>query len=305
MTPLLQYRDTLENIYRKYDYWLIPLCKAIVSLIIFFMVGSHLGSAGLVRNPLVLLAAALLCSFLPWTGITVCAAMFMLGGLYKISLEFTAVTLVIFLIAALLQTTFQAKHAILIVLVPLAFILHIPYVIPVAAGLSLGFISIIPTTIGVMMYYYLTYAAANASTLTKAGDMTEMAAQYADIFVSFFNNHAMIVAALAFILAILVVYVISSLQINYAWEIAASAGLITVFAVELARFQYIKAAFHPVNALGSLLISALILALYVLTFHGADYQRTERVKFEDDDYFYYVKAVPKLKASKHDTVTKS
>ena len=104
-------------------------------------------------------------------------------------------------------------------------------------------------------------------------------------------------------LAILVVHVISSLQINYAWEIAAAAGLITIFAIELAGFNYIKDAFHPVNALGSILVSAVILALYVLTFHGADYQRTERVKFEDDDYFYYVKAVPKLKASEHDTVT--
>jgi len=28
-----------------------------------------------------------------------------------------------------------------------------------------------------------------------------------------------------------------------------------------------------------------------------DYQRTELLQFEDDDYYYYVKAVPKLSVS--------
>ena len=29
-------------------------------------------------------------------------------------------------------------------------------------------------------------------------------------------------------------------------------------------------------------------------FMGLDYSRTEKVQFEDDDYYYYVKAVPKM-----------
>ena len=29
-----------------------------------------------------------------------------------------------------------------------------------------------------------------------------------------------------------------------------------------------------------------------------DYQHTERVQFEDDDYYYYVKAVPKIDSEK-------
>ena len=41
-------------------------------------------------------------------------------------------------------------------------------------------------------------------------------------------------------------------------------------------------------------VSALIaFALKFLFFH-VDYMRTERVQFEDDEYYYYVKAVPKI-----------
>ena len=39
----------------------------------------------------------------------------------------------------------------------------------------------------------------------------------------------------------------------------------------------------------SLLISFVIQFLFM----NLDYARTERVQFEDDDYYYYVKAVPK------------
>ena len=43
-------------------------------------------------------------------------------------------------------------------------------------------------------------------------------------------------------------------------------------------------------------IIAVPLALLVaFLFMGLDYSRTEKVQFEDEDYYYYVKAVPKMK----------
>ena len=41
------------------------------------------------------------------------------------------------------------------------------------------------------------------------------------------------------------------------------------------------------------IISLLIGFLIQFLFMNLDYARTERVQFEDDDYYYYVKAVPK------------
>ena len=45
-----------------------------------------------------------------------------------------------------------------------------------------------------------------------------------------------------------------------------------------------------------LIISYVLAFLYVQVFFSADYSRTERIRYEDDDYYYYVKAVPKIKA---------
>ena len=48
-----------------------------------------------------------------------------------------------------------------------------------------------------------------------------------------------------------------------------------------------------VRLTGGCAASVLILLVLQFFFFNLDYSRTERVQFEDDEYYYYVKAVPK------------
>jgi hypothetical protein len=41
-------------------------------------------------------------------------------------------------------------------------------------------------------------------------------------------------------------------------------------------------------------ISALLMLVVEFFAFNLDYSRTEKVQFEDDEYYYYVKAVPKV-----------
>ena len=45
--------------------------------------------------------------------------------------------------------------------------------------------------------------------------------------------------------------------------------------------------------LGSILCALIALVMQFFQFN-LDYARTEKVQFEDDEYYYYVKAVPKM-----------
>lgn len=47
-------------------------------------------------------------------------------------------------------------------------------------------------------------------------------------------------------------------------------------------------------------VAVLIALLIQFLFFNLDYSRTERLQFEDDEYFYYVKAVPKALVSGSD-----
>ena len=53
------------------------------------------------------------------------------------------------------------------------------------------------------------------------------------------------------------------------------------------------------------MIISILLSLVVQFFaHNVDYSRTEYVQFEDEEYYYYVKAVPKNSVAKSKVTVK-
>ena len=52
------------------------------------------------------------------------------------------------------------------------------------------------------------------------------------------------------------------------------------------------------------LVSGVIAAILDFFIFAVDYNRTEYVQFEDDDYYYYVKAVPKIAVTAPDKQVK-
>ena len=225
------------------------------------------------------------------------SAVFVLGNAYGTSMELALLAAFILLLMALAQSAFRAGNAILIVLVPLLFYLHVPYVLPVIAGLSLGLMSIVPVSIGVMMYYFIEYISENASKLSvSTKDPMEMASQYASIFQGYFQNRTMIVSIMAFAICIVLVFILHQMVFSYNWGVAVIVGLLSILVVSAIGTARLGATFSFSTALIGVILSGILALLYALAFHGADYKGTERLRFEDDDYFYFVKAIPKLKS---------
>ena len=293
----MEMKEELQKFYVKNEYWATPVLKAITAFVCFFMIKLRIGSDTMFGSPLIAIAAAALCSFLPWTAITAMAAFFVLGNAYGTSTAFALMAAFILLLMALVQSAFRAGNAVLIVLVPLFFYLHVPYVLPIIAGLSLGLMSIVPVSIGVMMYYFIEYIAENADSLSvSTKDPMEMANQYAAIFQGYFQNRAMIVSVMAFAICILLVFILHQMAFSYNWTVAVAVGLFSIPVVSAIGSARLAASFSFGAALIGTILSGIFAFLYALAFHGVDYKGTERLRFEDDDYFYFVKAIPKLKS---------
>ena len=107
------------------------------------------------------------------------------------------------------------------------------------------------------------------------------------------SNREMQVEVAAFAITILVVYIIRRLPVDHCWTIAMITGMlidIVVILVGDLRFETrISIAGLIVGSIVALIV-AIILKFFIF---NVDYSRTERVQFEDDEYYYYVKAVPK------------
>ncbi len=104
----------------------------------------------------------------------------------------------------------------------------------------------------------------------------------------------MIAMIITFAATIIVVYLIRRLKFNFAWQVALGAGIIVCFVTLLVSSSVLDADVGIGGAILSLFVSALIVLVLQFFIFNVDYSRAEYVQFEDDEYYYYVKAVPKI-----------
>ncbi|MGN0402317.1 MAG: hypothetical protein ACI4HQ_08670 [Acetatifactor sp.] len=293
MTELLEIKERIKNLYSKYEVFILPVVKFLLAFIVLNMLNGKMGYMTKLDNIAIVLIVALMCSFLPNGCIVLFGVLFSLLHMYALSLEAAVVGLCVYMVVFLLVFRLGAGDTILVVLTPLLCAMKIPYVIPVVAGLFCTPASALPVGCGVVVYYLLRTVVAGSSTINAMED-TEFSAKLRLLIDGIIRDKAMMVTIASFAITILVVYLIRRMSIDYAWSIAMIAGAMTDIVILL-----IGDLIYDTNISlgGALLGSILAVAVAkVLEFfaRGLDYRRTEKVQFEDDEYYYYVKAVPKM-----------
>ena len=293
MTVLLEIRDKMKMIYGKYEAFIFPAVKFLIAFVVLLTLNSKMGYMTKLDNIAIVLIVALMCSFLPTGCILLIAALISLLHMYALSMEVAIVGVCFYLIMYLVFFRFSPKESVLVLLTPLLFSVKIPYVIPLAAGLMCAPASIVSVGCGVVVHYLLQaviISAPNIKTMTDA----ETTVKIRMIVDSLLGNKEMLVVIAAFSVTIIVVYFLRRLSVNYAWTIAMIAGaMVNIVILLMGDLLYdINISVFGILA-GSIL--ALLVAKVIEFFRFCvDYSRTEKVQYEDDEYYYYVKAVPKM-----------
>ena len=99
---------------------------------------------------------------------------------------------------------------------------------------------------------------------------------------------------------IIVVYIIRRQKIDHSWKIAIIIGSITEFLILVVGQIALKADFNIVLIIVGVILGAAVSYICNIVFFALDYNRTEYVQYEDDEYYYYVKAVPKINVASAD-----
>mgnify|MGYP007123087440 CR=1 FL=1 len=297
MTGLLVAKQILMTLYSKYEVYITPLLKFLLALISLLLINSRMGYMDSIDRMTVVLIVSLMCSFMPMNFIVIMAVLFVMLHLYAFNLECTIVVGVGFLLMFLLYLRFSPKDTLVVLLMPVCFLLRIPYVIPLAMGLIGTPVSAVSIACGVIAYYMLHFVTQNVSAILAMAD-EGMTVRFKYVVDGILNNREMVITIVAFAVTVILVYLIRRLSIDYAWTIAMAAGVvvnITVVLVGDLMFDTNVALLEVV--LGNILslLIAVILQFFVF---NVDYSRTEKVQFEDDEYYYYVKAVPKISVSR-------
>ena len=297
MTTLLVAKQYMKLFYSKYEIYITPFLKFMLAFISLRLINSHLGYRTGINRLTIVLIVALMCSFMPTNFIVVMSALFILLHLYAFSLECTIVIGVVFLLMFLLYFRFSPKDTAVVVLTPICFILKIPYVIPISMGLIGTPASAVSVACGIVVHYMLRYVTEN-DTLLRGMTEEETVAKFRIVIDGILNNKEMVVTIVAFAITLILVYILRRLSIDYAWTIAMVAGaFVNIMVILIGDLMFDTKVSLGGAIIGTIISFLLVEVLQFFVFH-VDYSRTEKVQFEDDEYYYYVKAVPKVNVTR-------
>lgn len=306
MTKLLEIKDKLVRLYSRYESYLHPVVKFALAFALFQMINGSIGYMERISTLPVALVLSLVCAILPNYAMIWLSAIVVLLDMYALSLEVALTTLVLFAVIFLIYFRFAPKDGIAAVLTPICFKLHIPYVMPLGCGLLREAYSVLAVVCGTIVYYFLNGIASNAPALMSAAD-EEKGASASKFNISvgqLLNNKEMFLVIAIFVVTAVVVYLVRRLDVEHAWTLAIISGVLIELAGIFVGYLVLNITGKTLWLLiGSLLSMGIGFVLQFL-FMNLDYARTERVQFEDDDYYYYVKAVPKKMVASRDVRVK-
>ena len=303
MDNLFVLRGKLQEIYARHSRIFDKLFQFVLALAVFYLINNNIGFMKILTQPTVTLALAVICTFFPLLITLIAAAALILCHMYGASLGMLLVTGMLFFVMFVFYLRLSPKMAVIVLLTPVAFMVGIPYVMPIACALVSGPATMIAIICGTVVHYMIQYVKKAAPALQgeeAASLMTQITAYVKQVF----QNRQMWIVIVAFIICFLVVYVIRRQALDHAWKIAIAAGtvvnIVVIAAGNIAMGTHTEYASLIVGSIFAILVG-MILEFF---FFSVDYLKSENMQFEDDEYYYYVKAVPKLAVSTQEKTIK-
>ncbi len=294
MVELLELKAKLASIYGKYDAYITPLLRFLLSLATFLLINANIGYMEQISNLPVALILSAVCSIMPVNILITLAAVVVLLNLYALSMAVCLVGLILFALVYVVYFRFSPKYGYNAVLTPVCFKLGIPYIIPVGSGLLGELYTAVSVVCGTVVYFFLKGVHENEATLSDtveaAGSITS---KIAIALNQFLGNKEMYLVAAVLAITTIIVYLVRKMDIDNVWTVAWVSGILFETIALIAGYMLlgIKGKMFGI-ILGGIVSCGLAFVLQFL-FFNMDYTRTERLQFEDDEYYYYVKAVPK------------
>lgn len=302
-TGIYGLRENLIQLYKRQEFLLQSVFRFAVSLAVLLLLRAHLGahiSTGSALNSSLLnVIIALICSMLPPGFSAGILGLVLLLDLYKLSLEAAAIGAAIILVCLLVYFRFAPRDTMIMLLMPVAYALNLHYLVPILAGLLFGPGAVVPVIFGLLFSRYVLLVEGNLPALAGAGGGESIVGEqlitnFRSLVDGTVHDKLLISLAVAFVITVIAVCFIRRLAIVNAWHVAITAGCIIELVILLLCDMRLGTGIDLAYVFVGIVFSFVLAQIVRFFIFNLDYLRIENVQFEDEDYYYYVKAIPKV-----------
>lgn len=301
MNAFIRFRDDIRRFVLSREMLFLKIWSALVAFIGLMCIRSNFGHNKQVSQLWVSIVIAIICAFFPIQGVSLVLTIVLLLDLASLSLEVAIVALGLLVVGYFVCAYFRSRNTYNMVMVPICYSFGAPYVMSLGAGLMSNINELTSVIYGSVIAFFLHIIKDNTTAIV---DETSEVSALALIKEQMIGNRMFWFFIVAMAAMYLVVYLLRQASINMSWIIANAAGVVVEFTIMLAGYLLTSQKGQILSLiLGNLfvLLVGVILNYFIL---DLDYSRIEKVQFEDDDYYYYVTAVPKIRIAEEDKEVK-
>ncbi len=299
LSTLFQVRGLISKYIKRYELYIKVVLKFVAYLILFRTMTDNVVFAGegVFNSFMVQMVLALVSTLLPSRCGVLIALAICVYNIFQASLIGSLIMGAMMLVLYISMARMFPDQVYFLVLIPLCIEWKLYLLIPLFAGLYVGVIAVVPVVAGVLMWGLQQIIPAfmtleMGESLDALPKMISDASTYGIDQIT--KNEQMVYLLIIFSGVILVVSLLRKLRLDYVRYIALGVGgILGIVCLIMGKATESLSG----SLLGMILMSLLIvIVLAVMEFLNLslNYKSAQDLEFEDEDYFYQVRAIPKI-----------
>ena len=294
---LLEFRTLLLKIYQKARFIINPIVKFFLSTLVFNWINTEIGYDQRFASKTIVLLLSAICAVTPGGVLVFLAMVLMLVHVFHASILLAVLLFLMDIVLYGLLMRFSPDEALAAVAVPVLAKYNLHYSVPMVLGCTANPLSMLPCACGVILYNMIGVIKTFSGQQINLKNLDEVIGLFTGVVDAFLANKQMLITIAVFALVIVVIYIIRRCSFDFAFIVSIGAGVLVNILGFLVAVLHFNVSINAGKLILMSLFSGVIAVVLEFFKRVLDYTAIERVQFEDDDYYYYVKAVPKVNVS--------
>ncbi len=297
LEAILEFRNKVCDIYQKFQFAIDLVFKFFVSFLVITVLNAEIGYDARLTATSVVVMLSILCAFTPGGVLALVCLVLTVVHVFSVNPVLALFVALFMLVLYAFFLRFTPKHAYIMIAVPVLGVFNIPYTVPLLAGLTTSPVTVFPMCCGIFFKYLI---AVIRNCVDIQVDLSKLNTDNLLELVNAIVDNLLASKEMLWLMGVfaaveVVVFVIRKLKFSFAFEISIIVGT----AVNIVGHIFVDGKYALEGGIGKMLTFSIISCLLVIIVYAfirvLDYISVENVQFEDDDYYYYVRAVPKIK----------
>ena len=303
MNGLVKLSTKIEEFYIAHRRIAGYVVRVIILFLCMFTISRFIGFNEFLSQVWFVAVISLVLGFIPLRYVMMAVLAYTAVQIFSLSYGLGIVVSIILIVMYLLFFRYAGQYGFLLMILPLLYLIKIPLTAVLVLAAVGPAVSVVTVLFGTIFYYLIHYIDVHAVTFASSSGVSEFA-KGETLLQGVFGNPEFLSMMVVMFVVFMVVHFVKRANSAHSYEIAIAVGtgvyIILTLASEL-LFGSMTTAKLLTYCIGGL-VSGILGVIITNVIKPLDYTRTETVEFEDEEYNYYVKAIPKA-AFKSETVS--